>query len=50
MLHNPRIEVLIYLYAVFPFLIIIARELSLDISDMKVIKQMGAKRTNSNWR
>lgn len=43
MLHNPRIEVLIYLYAVFPFLIIIARELSLDISDMEGDKADGCK-------
>jgi 4-hydroxybenzoate polyprenyltransferase len=34
-LHNERIIVLIWLYAVFPFLIIIPRELSLDISDME---------------
>lgn len=43
MLHNPRIEVLIYLYAVFPFLIIIPRELSLDISDMEGDKADGCK-------
>jgi len=41
MLHNERIEVLIYLYALFPFLIIIPRELSLDISDMEGDKANG---------
>ncbi|MES2515365.1 MAG: UbiA family prenyltransferase [Bacteroidota bacterium] len=33
-LNNEKVYTLIYLYAAFPFLIIIARELSLDISDM----------------
>ncbi len=43
MLNNERIEVLIYLYALFPFLIIIPRELSLDISDMEGDKADGCK-------
>ncbi len=34
-LHNEKINILIYLYAFFPFLIIIPRELSLDISDIE---------------
>jgi 4-hydroxybenzoate polyprenyltransferase len=34
-LHNEKIIVLIWLYAAFPFLIIIPRELSLDISDIE---------------
>ena len=41
MLHNERVEVIIYLYALFPFLIIIPRELSLDISDMEGDKANG---------
>lgn len=40
-LHNERINVLIILYAAFPFLIIIPRELSLDISDMEGDKKYG---------
>lgn len=35
LLQNERINLLIWLYAIFPFLIIIPRELSLDISDME---------------
>ena|ERR1700741_1395925 len=42
-LRNERINVLIYLYAGFPFLIIIPRELSLDISDMEGDKACGCK-------
>lgn len=42
-LHNERINVLICLYALFPFLIIIARELSLDISDLEGDKAMGCR-------
>lgn len=42
-LHNQKIEVLIYLYAWFPFLIIIPRELSLDISDMEGDRADGCK-------
>jgi len=34
-LHNEKIIMLIYLYCFFPFMIIIPRELSLDISDME---------------
>jgi 4-hydroxybenzoate polyprenyltransferase len=34
-LRNEKITVLIFLYSFFPFLVIVARELSLDISDMK---------------
>lgn len=34
-LNNEKIRVLIWLYALFPFLIIIPRELSLDISDIE---------------
>lgn len=40
---NIRIHVLIYLFAAFPFLIIIPRELSLDISDMEGDKADGCK-------
>jgi 4-hydroxybenzoate polyprenyltransferase len=43
LLHNERIAVLIYLYALFPFLIIVARELSLDISDMEGDKALGCR-------
>jgi 4-hydroxybenzoate polyprenyltransferase len=32
---NERVSILVYLYAFFPFLVIIPRELSLDISDME---------------
>jgi 4-hydroxybenzoate polyprenyltransferase len=42
-LDNEKIEVLIYLYAALPFLIIIPRELSLDISDMEGDKACGCK-------
>ena len=42
-LHNPRINLLIYLYAAFPFLIIIPRELSLDISDLEGDEACGCK-------
>jgi 4-hydroxybenzoate polyprenyltransferase len=42
-LNNERITVLIYLYAALPFLIIIPRELSLDISDMEGDKADGCK-------
>lgn len=42
-LHNEKITVLIYLYAALPFLIIIPRELSLDISDMEGDKADGCK-------
>jgi 4-hydroxybenzoate polyprenyltransferase len=41
--HNEKINVLIYLYAALPFLIIIPRELSLDISDMEGDKACGCK-------
>lgn len=40
-LNNEKIDVLIYLYAALPFLIIIPRELSLDISDMEGDKADG---------
>jgi 4-hydroxybenzoate polyprenyltransferase len=42
-LHNERINMLIYLYAIFPFLIIIPRELSLDISDIEGDKACGCR-------
>lgn len=42
-LHNERINVLICLYSVFPFLIIVPRELSLDISDMEGDRALGCK-------
>ncbi len=42
-LHNEKINVLIYLYAALPFLIIIPRELSLDISDIEGDKACGCK-------
>ncbi|MEO6902057.1 MAG: UbiA family prenyltransferase [Bacteroidia bacterium] len=42
-LNNERIKILIYLYAIFPSLIIIPRELSLDISDMEGDKAGGCK-------
>jgi 4-hydroxybenzoate polyprenyltransferase len=42
-LHSEKIEMLIYLYCFFPFLIIIPRELSLDISDMEGDKACGCK-------
>jgi 4-hydroxybenzoate polyprenyltransferase len=42
-LHNEKINVLIYLYALYPFLIIIPRELSLDISDVEGDKAGGCK-------
>jgi 4-hydroxybenzoate polyprenyltransferase len=43
MLQNEKINTLIYLYAAYPFLIIIPRELSLDISDMEGDKACGCK-------
>ena len=43
LLHNERVYLLIYLYALFPFLIIIPRELSLDISDMEGDKANGCR-------
>lgn len=43
MLHNETVNLLIYLYAFFPFLIIIPRELSLDISDLEGDKANGCK-------
>jgi 4-hydroxybenzoate polyprenyltransferase len=42
-LHNEKVNLLIYLYAGFPFLIIIARELSLDISDLEGDQADGCK-------
>jgi 4-hydroxybenzoate polyprenyltransferase len=42
-LNNERISVLIYLNAAFPFLIIIPRELSLDISDMEGDRACGCR-------
>lgn len=42
-LNNEKIIVLIYLYATLPFLIIIPRELSLDISDIEGDKAIGCK-------
>jgi 4-hydroxybenzoate polyprenyltransferase len=42
-LHNEKINVLIYLYAALPFLIIIPRELSLDISDIEGDRACGCK-------
>ncbi len=42
-LHNERIVSLIYLYSLFPFMIIIPRELSLDISDMEGDKACGCR-------
>lgn len=42
-LHNEKIKVLIYLYSLFPFLIIIPRELSLDISDMEGDRALGCR-------
>jgi 4-hydroxybenzoate polyprenyltransferase len=42
-LNNEKIYVLIFLYALFPFLIIVPRELSLDISDMKGDQADGCK-------
>jgi len=42
-LNNEKIVVLIYLYAILPFLIIIPRELSLDISDIQGDKADGCK-------
>jgi 4-hydroxybenzoate polyprenyltransferase len=42
-LNNEKIVVLIYLYAALPFLIIIPRELSLDISDIEGDKADGCK-------
>jgi 4-hydroxybenzoate polyprenyltransferase len=42
-LNNEKIYVLIFVYAFFPFLIIVPRELSLDISDMHGDKADGCK-------
>jgi 4-hydroxybenzoate polyprenyltransferase len=42
-LHNEKISVLIYLYCFFPFLIIVPRELSLDISDLEGDKANGCR-------
>lgn len=42
-LNNSRLEVLIWIYAIFPFLIIIPRELSLDISDIDGDKACNCK-------
>ena len=42
-INNEKINLLIYLYAGFPFLIIIPRELSLDISDMEGDKACGCR-------
>lgn len=42
-LNNEKISILIYLYAALPFLIIIPRELSLDISDMEGDKACGCR-------
>lgn len=42
-LHDQKIYLLIYLFAAFPFLIIIPRELSLDISDLEGDKACGCK-------
>jgi 4-hydroxybenzoate polyprenyltransferase len=42
-LQNEKINMLIYLYAALPFLIIIPRELSLDISDLEGDKAGGCK-------
>lgn len=42
-LNNEKIVVLIYLYAALPFLMIIPRELSLDISDIEGDKADGCK-------
>ncbi len=43
MLHNEKINILICLYSILPFLIIIPRELSLDISDMEGDKACGCR-------
>lgn len=43
LLHNEKINLLIWLYAALPFLIIIPRELSLDISDIEGDKACGCK-------
>lgn len=42
-LNNPKIITLVYLYAAFPFFIIIPRELSLDISDIEGDQACGCK-------
>lgn len=42
-LNNEKLNILIYIYAIFPFLIIVPRELSLDISDMEGDKALGCK-------
>jgi len=43
LLNNEKINILIWLYAIFPFLIIVPRELSLDISDIEGDKASGCK-------
>jgi 4-hydroxybenzoate polyprenyltransferase len=43
MLQHKKINILIYLYAALPFLIIIPRELSLDISDLEGDKACGCR-------
>lgn len=42
-LHSSQINTLIWLYILFPFLIIIPRELSLDISDMEGDRKVNCK-------
>ncbi len=42
-INDQRIVVLIWLYATFPFLIIVPRELSLDISDMEGDRACGCR-------
>lgn len=42
-LNNNNIDLLVYLFAVYPFLIIIPRELSLDISDIEGDRKDGCK-------
>jgi 4-hydroxybenzoate polyprenyltransferase len=42
-INNPKLNTLIYLFAFFPMLIIIPRELSLDISDIEGDKACGCK-------
>jgi len=42
-LNNEKIILLVYLYAFFPFMIIVPRELSLDISDMEGDRAVGCK-------
>ena len=42
-LGSEKMELLIYIYAIFPFLIIVPRELSLDISDIEGDQRDGCK-------